>query len=84
MRIVLTSDGGVAWTGFDFQRTVAALRAAPNAGPPYPRYFDVYAADKAGERLVASSTELNPYSLALVGNTLYWTQGGKPCSAPLN
>ena len=25
-----------------------------------------------------------PRSLALAGNTIYWTQSGKPFSAPLN
>jgi hypothetical protein len=75
--IVLKSDGAVAWTAFDFRRTVAH-------GALYPRYYDLYASDKSGERLLASGTEINPDSLALAGSTLYWTQGGKPASAPLS
>jgi hypothetical protein len=40
--------------------------------------------DKNGSRLLASSTEIDPSSLALAGSTLYWTQGGKSMSSPLN
>jgi hypothetical protein len=75
--VVIKSDGAVAWTAFDFLRTVAN-------GSVHPEYFDLYAADQSGEHLVASGTEINPYSLALAGSTLYWTQDGKPMSAPLN
>ncbi|MFI4985585.1 MAG: hypothetical protein ACHP93_03090 [Solirubrobacterales bacterium] len=82
--IVVTSGGAVAWTAFDFRRDIVLLGTLPNASPPYPHYFDLYAADKAGERLLASGTEIDPDSLALAGNTLYWTEGGKPLSAPVN
>ncbi len=46
--------------------------------------YEVHAADKAGSRLLATSSNIEPDSLALVGNTLYWTQEGKPYSATLN
>ena len=46
-------------------------------------YYDLYALDSSGERLLASGTELAPSSLALAGSTLYWTQGGRPFSAGL-
>ncbi len=77
LAIVLKSDGAVTWTAYDFDRTLAPANLF------YPPYYDLYAADKSGERLVASGTEVNPYSLALAGGTLYWTQGSKPMSAPL-
>jgi len=44
----------------------------------------VHAADMAGSRLLASGSDLDPTSLALAGNTLYWTEGGQPHSAQLN
>jgi len=47
-------------------------------------YFDLYAFDKTGERLLASGVELEPASLALKGSLLYWTQDGKPFSAVLH
>ena len=75
--IVLKSDGAVAWSTWDFLRTVAT-------GSVHPQYFDLYAADKSGERLVASGTEIDPSSLALAGSTVYWTQGGKPMSTELD
>jgi hypothetical protein len=82
--IVVTSSGAVAWTAFDVRREIALLLAHPKADPPYPHYSDIYVADKAGERLLAAGTEIDPNSLALAGNTLYWTEGGKPLSAPAN
>ncbi len=75
--VVLKSDGAVAWIAYDFLRTVAS-------GSLHPSYFDLYAAEASGERLVAAGTEINPFSLALAGSTLYWTQGGRPFSAALN
>ena len=61
-------------------------------------YFDVYACDKSGTRLLASGTNVDPSSLALstgatgigvypssiAGSTLYWTQEGKQASSTLN
>jgi hypothetical protein len=74
--IVVKSDGAAAWIAHDFHRSsgVASSRKP---------YFDVEAADKTGTRLLASGIEINPQSLALAGSTVYWTQGGKPFSAPM-
>jgi hypothetical protein len=89
--LVLKSDGSVAWIAEDYERS-----ATPHGtGAPY---FDVYATDKTGTRLLASGTNIDPSSLALsvgsvdvggysrtiVGSTLYWAQGGKPFSASLS
>lgn len=89
--LVLKSDGSVAWIAEDYARS-----AEPNGtGAPY---FDVYAADNAGTRLLASGTSVDPSSLSLsvgsidvggirrpiVGSTLYWTQGGVPFSTTLD
>jgi len=76
-QIVVKSDGAVAWM------------VQVNAGwTGNPIYREVYAVDASGTRLLAEGEEgLNPIergSLALAGSTLYWTQSGKPFSAPLN
>jgi hypothetical protein len=67
--IVLKSDGAVAW--------IVAVSGKTTE-------YQVHAFDKAGSRVLASSTEIAPSSLALAGSTLYWTQSGKPMSAALN
>lgn len=86
--LVLKSDGSVAWIAEDTERSATAK--AP--------YFDVYAADGSGTRLLASGTDVDPSSLALsvdathldyyphtiAGSTLYWTQGGQSFSTTLN
>ena len=46
--------------------------------------YQVHAVDKTGSRVLASSSDIDPHSLALAGVTLYWMQGGKPASAVLN
>ena len=74
---MVKSDGAVAWM------------VQVNAGwTGNPIYREVYAVDASGTRLLAEGEEgLNPIergSLALAGSTLYWTQSGKPFSAPLN
>jgi hypothetical protein len=68
--LVVKSDGSVAWI----------------VETDYPGHvkYQVYAIDKTGSQLLASSANIVPYSLALAGNTVYWTQGGQPFSAPLN
>jgi hypothetical protein len=67
--IVLKADGSVAWiNGFGLN----------------PSRYEVHALDRSGERVLASGPDVAPHSLALAGNTLYWTQGGKPFSASLN
>jgi hypothetical protein len=89
--LVLKSDGSVAWIAEDYERSSKLY----GAGAPY---FDVYATDKTGTRLLASGTGIDPSSLALsvgdfgvggilrtvVGSTVYWMQGGKSESAPLD
>src|SRR4029077_17139210 len=89
--LVLKSDGSVAWIADDYMRSITP----GGTGPPY---FDVYAVDRSGTRLLASGTDVDPSSLALsvggnnigmssrsvAGSTLYWTQGGKPFSTTLN
>jgi hypothetical protein len=72
--IVLKSDGSVAWIA------ERAYRLPPTAPPEY----EVRAVDENGERLLASGTSVGPKSLALAGSTLYWTEAGRPMSAPLN
>lgn len=66
--LVVKSDGAVAWI----------LETG------FPSMYQVYAIDKSGRRLLASSADIVPYSLALADNVLYWTQGGQPFSASLN
>jgi hypothetical protein len=67
--IVVKSSGSVAW--------ILETSAQEDR-------YQVHAADMTGSRLVASGPDIDPSSLALAGSTLYWTQGGKPFSAPLN
>jgi hypothetical protein len=94
--LVLMGDGSVAWIAEDYGRSVAG----PPVGPEETRlsYFDVYACDKSGTRLLASGTNVDPSSLALSvggtrisgypssvpGKTVYWTQGGQTAAASLN
>ncbi len=79
--IVLKSDGSVAWVAVDSERSESAGRAEGREGGVL--YYDLYALDRTGERLLAAGTELDPSSLALAASTLYWTQGGKPFSVLL-
>jgi hypothetical protein len=94
--LVLKSDGSVAWVAEDYERTAAG----PPVGQEGTRlsYFDVYACDKSGTRLLAAGTNVDPSSLALstgatgisgypssiAGSTVSWTQGGVSASAVLN
>lgn len=66
--IVVKRDGAVAW-----------IVESKCLGGEY----QVHALDEDGERVLASGRDIAPRSLALVGSTLYWTQGGKPYSATL-
>jgi hypothetical protein len=66
--IVLKSDGAVAWV----------LETGS------PTTYQVHAVDKNGSRILASSGDIDPSSLALAGNTIYWTQGSTAMSARLN
>jgi hypothetical protein len=67
--IVVKADGSVAWI-VDGGEARGGLH--------------VQVVDKAGSRTIASGMDIAPNSLALVGSTLYWTQGGRPLSATLN
>ncbi len=67
--IVVKRDGSVAW----IVETIQELGG-----------YQVHAVDKSGSRVLASSPDIDPTSLALAGSTLYWTQGGQPESATLN
>ena len=69
--IVVSASGDVAWIA----------RVADAQGL---HGYEVHVADKAGSRLLATGSNIAPNSLALAGNTLYWTQGGQPSSAPLS
>jgi hypothetical protein len=71
--IIVKSDGAAAW--------IAENEQESKEGSPY---YEVHAVDKTGTRLLAAGTNINPSSLAVAGNILYWTQGGKPYSAVLN
>jgi hypothetical protein len=89
--MVVKSDGAVGWIADDYERSHPS-------GSPEVSYFDVYAVDKSGARLLAAGTDVDPSSLALsvtgtnigqgsrtaLGSTLYWTQGGKSFSTTLN
>jgi hypothetical protein len=66
--LVVKSNGSVAWI----------VNAEGEGGP------EVHVVDTTGSRLVARGTDIDPTSLALAGSRLYWAQGGKPFSAPLN
>lgn len=67
--IVVKPDGAVAWI----------LNTAQSENR-----YQVHALDLTGERMLAVGSNIAPASLALVGSTLYWTQGGKPFSAALD
>jgi hypothetical protein len=66
--LVVKSDGAVAWI----------------VETGFPVTYQVYTIDKTGRRLLVSSTDIVPYSLALAGNTVYWMQGDQSFSASLD
>jgi len=67
--IVVKPDGAVAWI----------------VETGYPTEYQVHAVDKSGSsRTLAAGADIDPFSLALAGSTLYWTENGQPMSAPLN
>ena len=67
--IVVRDDGAVAWI-------VETARVVND--------FEVRSVDSSGNHVLSVGSDIAPGSLALAGNTLYWTQGGKPMSASLN
>jgi hypothetical protein len=70
--LVIKSDGSVAWIASNVEKYVN-----------HAYYYELHVIDKLGSRTITAGTEINPTSLALAGSTLYWTQGGKAMSAPL-
>jgi hypothetical protein len=70
---VVKPDGAVAW--------IAASGVNGSTGAHEER---VYASDRSGLRTLASGSNIDIGSLALAGSTIYWTQGGRPYSAPLD
>jgi hypothetical protein len=74
--IAVKRDGSVAWIAQDYERGFALL-------PPPNRYFEVYALDRHGERLLASGPKIAHY-LRIAGQTLTWINAGKRESAPLD
>ena len=77
--LVVKPNGSVAWIAEDFERSTPTTSTSEEV-----RYYDVYASDKSGTRLLASGLDVSPSSLALASSTAYWTQEGKPMSAVLN
>ena len=69
--IVVKPDGAVAWIN---EHPLGRLEETE---------YEVHALDGIGNRVLASGTDIGARSLALAGNTLYWTQGGQPHSAIL-
>ncbi len=67
--IVVKRDGSVAWI------TDTALTT---------NRYEVHSSDESGSHVLAVGSNIAPYSLALAGNILYWTQGDEPASATLN
>jgi hypothetical protein len=68
--IVVKRDGAVAWI--------------VEAEAPPPGKWEVHAVETNGSRVLASGADVAPWSLALAGNNLYWTQDGRASAAPLN
>jgi len=77
--MVLNSNGAVAWIATDDLRSERVEHETGHEAD----YYDLYALDRSGERLLACGTDLDPHSLAVAGSILYWTQGPKPFSATL-
>ena len=70
--LVLRPNGDIAWiAATPYQRLTSAGKD------------QVYTLEASGQRMVASGNEIDPLSLALADETIYWTQAGKPDSAPL-
>jgi hypothetical protein len=74
--VVVKSDGSLAWT-WQTQRL-------DSGGQVTPSTVEVRRLDRAGQGLLDSSPDIDPFSLALAGSTLYWTHGGIAQSARLD
>ncbi len=70
--LVLRANGDVAW-----------IAATPAFRVTSAGRYQVYTLEATGRRMIASGNEIDPLSLALADATIYWTQAGKPFSAPL-
>jgi hypothetical protein len=87
--MVLEPSGSVAWIATDNERSSQLPEqfvCKPFETCGYrdrPQYFDLYASDSSGTRLLASGTKIAPSSLTLAGHTMHWTQAGKRMSAAL-
>jgi hypothetical protein len=70
--LVLRPNGDLAWIA-----ETPTFRVTP-AGR-----YQLYTLEATGRRMIASGDDIEPYSLALAAETIYWTQNGKPNSALL-
>jgi len=77
LRIVVNSEGSVAWIQEDLYPT-----HDDNPGPP--RVYDVFAVDSRGFDSLRVGLPAAPKSLKLAGNVLSWTQAGESQSAILD
>jgi hypothetical protein len=77
--LIVKADGAVAWIAEDGQRGVQEEQTLGHA----MNYYDVYALDANGLHELAAGTAINPTSLALGGNTLYWSNAGLAYSTTL-
>ncbi len=68
--IVVKADGSVAW-----------IAEVPNGEVTE---YQLLAVGRAGRRVLAIATDIQPSSLTLAGNRLHWIEGGEPRSATLN
>jgi hypothetical protein len=73
--IVVKPDGAVAWIAVDGSH--------PYSPSLPPTVYQVWKIDRTGRHLLAMGPQIAPSSIALSGNTVYWTDGGAPASAPL-
>jgi hypothetical protein len=70
--LVLRPNGDLAWI------TDTPKFRVTSAGA-----HQVYTLEGSERHMIASGDNIEERSLALAGETIYWTQGGKPFSAPL-
>jgi flagellar basal body rod protein FlgG len=72
--LLLKEDGSIAWLTEDGRFNIQT---------------ELHAVDKKGSRILAAGetdegTGINPRSLVLGEGVLYWMQGNKPATAPLD
>ena len=72
--VVVRADGAVAWICKS-----DTMSSSPTAAP----YYEVHAVDRTGSRVLATGTAIDPSSLALAGDRIYWTANSQPFSASL-